>query len=388
SKLPAFENDRGALVLGACEALPEVQWGLLAEMEVNEALAPLSRVRFFVLSAMLFVAAMTWMLGMLVSRVVANPIQRLYKGVETIGRGDLDHRILTGGGDEIGQISQAIDKMAANLKKMTVLRDKLATEIADRKRAEKELALKNEQLKDVNRRLAEQAQVDELTGLVNRRRFYEILSGEFERIRRYAGPLSMLMCDIDHFKQVNDTTGHAFGDLVLRRVASVLEKGCRKVDAVCRYGGDEFAVVMPGTTSDNAFRLAERLRKALGKTAVEDGEDRAKVTASFGIAGVEAGQATNPDDLVRLSDKALYAAKRGGRNRTINSRDVPAEKGQGYSDAIEEVLALQDQVSALSAQSQEALFESVLGLAQAQEARDKYLAGHSRNVAHLAVGIA
>ncbi|MDP6380648.1 MAG: diguanylate cyclase, partial [Phycisphaerae bacterium] len=243
-------------------------------------------------------------------------------------------------------------------------------DITERKRAEEELDAKNRQLEQANIRLAQLARADELTGLANRRRFYEMLASEFERIRRYANPLSLVMCDIDHFKQVNDTCGHVFGDQTLQEVAALLDAGSRQVDTVARDGGEEFMIILPGTTSGDAFRLAERLRRSLSEAIVTNGKHQVKVTASFGVAGMESGRRGTVDDLVRMADEALYAAKRAGRNCTVTWDQIAAKGAAVSSNGAEQIQELQKTMAALSVNSQEALFQAIMGLAQAQEARD------------------
>ncbi|MDK1032003.1 MAG: diguanylate cyclase, partial [Planctomycetia bacterium] len=195
-------------------------------------------------------------------------------------------------------------------------------DITQRKRAEQAVADKSRQLEKANRLLAKQAKYDELTHILNRRGFYEVLSAEAERVHRYASPLAIVMCDIDHFKRINDLYGHDFGDVVLREVASILDSESRNVDTTARYGGDEFMIVLPSTSCDKAYQVAERIRARLAEATITDGKHEVQITASFGVAGIEAGEDAAAAELPRLADEALYAAKRAGRNRTVNRRDT------------------------------------------------------------------
>ncbi len=162
-----------------------------------------------------------------------------------------------------------------------------------------------------------QAVTDELTGLANRRRFQETLGTEVERSRRFEAPVALVMLDIDNFKRVNDTHGHQTGDLVLREVGRIVRESSREVDTPARYGGEELAMVLPGTDLEGAFNLAERVRQEVGalRLALPDG-GTLQVTASFGAA-------THPDTaedgrgLVAAADEALYEAKRTGKDRTV-----------------------------------------------------------------------
>jgi len=164
-------------------------------------------------------------------------------------------------------------------------------------------------------RLKHLAGHDGLTELLNHRHTREQLQREFDRVSRYAGSLSLLMIDIDHFKQVNDRHGHPTGDTVLREVARVVKEAVRAVDLVGRYGGEEFAAILPQTDVQEARLLAERLRKAVEALAVPAPNAIVRVTISTGIASYPAPNVASPDDLIREADRALYRAKQDGRNR-------------------------------------------------------------------------
>ena len=159
------------------------------------------------------------------------------------------------------------------------------------------------------------AYVDPLTKCYNRRGFEEHLQVELQRAQRYDRSIALMLVDLDDFKSVNDRLGHPAGDHLLRRFASLLSTTFRTSDVVSRYGGDEFAVIFPETSSSEAERLAERLR-ALLRDTIPDGIITREVTASCGVASYpqDAGGA---DSLVAASDRALYAAKRGGRDRVV-----------------------------------------------------------------------
>jgi diguanylate cyclase (GGDEF)-like protein len=165
-----------------------------------------------------------------------------------------------------------------------------------------------------------QAVTDELTGLFNRRRFQEAMATEVERSRRFGQPVGLVLLDLDDFKSVNDTHGHQQGDLVLREVARVLRETSREIDEPARYGGEELAVVLPGTDLEGAYNLAERVRAGIEELAlpVLDGEGILRVTASFGVATLP-GSAEDMRGLVAAADEALYRAKRAGKNRTVRA---------------------------------------------------------------------
>jgi diguanylate cyclase (GGDEF)-like protein/PAS domain S-box-containing protein len=167
------------------------------------------------------------------------------------------------------------------------------------------------QEKALRQRLEHQSRTDALTGLFNRRYFDQELHKEFQLAQRYQQPVSLVLFDIDHFKKFNDQYGHDQGDRVLQAVAEVVSRNVQHVAEVCRYGGEEFAVIMPGSDLDGGCEQAEKLRRLIGELAV----DQLQVTSSFGVAMVPHAGIDSPEALVKAADEALYRAKEGGRNR-------------------------------------------------------------------------
>ena len=158
--------------------------------------------------------------------------------------------------------------------------------------------------------------LDSMTRLVNYRHFFELLDQEAYRAARYDTPLSLIIADIDHFKNINDTHGHPNGDLVIKAVANCLKSSLRESDVAARYGGEEFAVILPHTHKKAALIVAERLRKLITATTIEIENQTICVTASFGVTTTK-GKNKNPAImLVKQADKALYRAKKMGRNRS------------------------------------------------------------------------
>lgn len=193
----------------------------------------------------------------------------------------------------------------------------LLRDITERARMERDLLQASDALRGANQDLKRLANTDVLTGLANRRRFMEALEAEIDRAERYDRALSLVLVDLDHFKEVNDTHGHAGGDEVLRAVAGVLAAVCRDVDLAARIGGEEFAILLPETDARGAERVAER---TLGRIA--DGHHRAPSGAGFHItasAGVSSlgREVTSGEGLLQAADDALYRAKSEGRNRVI-----------------------------------------------------------------------
>jgi diguanylate cyclase (GGDEF)-like protein len=169
--------------------------------------------------------------------------------------------------------------------------------------------------------LEQLAVMDGVTGLYNRRYFQQRLSEEFGRALRYKDPFALMMFDVDHFKQVNDTYGHPFGDRVLEGTARLIRSCTRNVDICCRCGGDEFAIILPRTSQEGARTVADRFLRKMRESvhAVEGRTDartaQVRVTASTGISVFSPDHASTPETLVRLADQALYRSKREGRDR-------------------------------------------------------------------------
>lgn len=174
--------------------------------------------------------------------------------------------------------------------------------------------------------LANLAEMDSLTGLYNRMSLDSIGEREMQRAQERQTPLSLVLFDLDHFKEINDRLGHQAGDLALRRAAELVEGVIRDSDFAFRYGGEEFLVVLPGADADQATRVAERLRAEMNHSRFDVGEHTIDLRASFGVAQCRPQQATW-DDCVAAADRALYAAKRAGRNRVVTLPEQPPGQG-------------------------------------------------------------
>lgn len=165
--------------------------------------------------------------------------------------------------------------------------------------------------------LSQRARIDGMTGLWNRAYFDERLAQEVQEARRHGGSVALVMADLDHFKSVNDTWGHPFGDRVIEVFAEILATR-RDHDIACRYGGEEFAVIMPRATRRDAAIVAERWRAQL-ESRHWDRAPNQRITASFGVADLDTAQDGSPLAIVKSADEALYASKEGGRNRVTQA---------------------------------------------------------------------
>jgi diguanylate cyclase (GGDEF)-like protein len=195
-------------------------------------------------------------------------------------------------------------------------------DISTRKKAEADLHAVNKRLKqqlgeiqNLQEKLREQAMRDSITGVYNRRYLEETLSREISHAQRKIYPLSVIMLDIDFFKKVNDTYGHKVGDDVLISLSQLLQAETRDSDCVSRYGGDEFVMVMPEMTEEDAFQRAELWRDAIKNKDFLIGENKVSVTVSMGISTFPAN-GSDSEALLKAADEALYQAKATGRDRT------------------------------------------------------------------------
>jgi diguanylate cyclase (GGDEF)-like protein len=167
------------------------------------------------------------------------------------------------------------------------------------------------------------SQSDGLTGLYNHRTFHELLASELARSRRYLRPLSLMMIDIDDFKQFNDRNGHPTGDIALRKVGWLFREKTRRCDFVCRYGGEEFAIIVPETDLEGARTVAQRLRAAIDESPfdTEANMPPGRLTVSIGVASFPS-EAQTKEELVERADRALYEAKQRGKNRTYTWKET------------------------------------------------------------------
>jgi len=167
-----------------------------------------------------------------------------------------------------------------------------------------------------NRRLEALATTDPLTRVLNRRALLDRLTAEVDRARRFNSSLTLLLLDVDHFKEINDTAGHLAGDAVLRQLGALLEDAVRKVDVVARYGGEEFVVILPETATDGGIIFAERLRERIEMQSYDVGGERpVNLTVSIGVATFPSPRVATTEDFFARADEALYRAKSGGRNQ-------------------------------------------------------------------------
>ena len=271
-------------VLGTLEPVERLHWAAIAEVPSTAAFRQIEHLRNVtaVVVAIMFISVglLAYALGLL----IVHPLDRLSEGAATVARGDLAVDLPVVGGGEVGKLTEVFNHMVGRIREGRDALQKLSV-------------------------------TDGLTGLYNRRRLMETLDAEAERSQRGAGPFTVLMADVDHFKKYNDTHGHQAGDEVLTRVAAILKEVTRQVDCAARYGGEEFVVLLPQTPMEGAAEVAERLRDRVRAAGAKSGEP---VTVSVGVAEFPKNGDT-PQAIIAAADAALYRAKADGRDRVARS---------------------------------------------------------------------
>jgi len=297
----------GREVVGTLERVPQAAWMVVAEVSADAAFEEVRRFRdaalLLVTLLLVAVAASGYRFGLLIVR----PLDRLTQGAAEVAAGDLAVDLPEAGGGEVGSLTTVFNHMVSRLRE-----------------GRRELDVINERLREKNEELERLSVTDGLTGLANHRFLMQRLAEEGARSNRTNREFTVLMADVDHFKQYNDTFGHPAGDEVLKQVAAIVRDSTRTVDCVARYGGEEFAVVMPETTAAGGLAVAERIRSRI---AAEKFPGR-QITLSIGVAQFPR-DADLPQGVIAVADRALYQAKREGRDRVVQAEGKP-RAGKGH----------------------------------------------------------
>lgn len=277
----------------------------------------------------LLMAAGSFMLWDLATSVVrhADSLDAPRRPAPTAGTSRPSPSLETTAVQQYVQQSDEVDSLMHSFSRMLGTIEQQASDVNEYARrldtAYKELESTSAQLKEFSFK-------DEVTGLYNRRFFSIRLEEEVSRYRRFNHPVSVVLLDLDGFKAVNDDLGHGAGDETLRAMAEILLKQSRGINVICRYGGDEFAVLLVETSKGGARLYADRIRYVLSTWTFAHGR---RVTASFGIASLPEDVAPAAEELIRAADEALYAAKRAGKNRVSVHEDVAATRSGGRPGA-------------------------------------------------------
>jgi diguanylate cyclase (GGDEF)-like protein len=289
----------GRDVIGTLEYVPQVNWAVISELSSKSAFAQVRRFRdiaiLVIALLLILVSATGYRLGLLIAR----PLDRLTKGAGEVAAGDLAVDLPEApGGGEVGYLTDVFNHMVSRLRE-----------------GRRELDLIHETLRKKNEELEMLSTTDSLTGLDNHRSLMQRLDEEEARCKRERRTFSVLVGDVDHFKQYNDAFGHPAGDEVLKAISDIMREAARPVDCVARYGGEEFVVLMPDASAAEALDLAEHIR---ARVAAKKFMGR-KMTLSIGVASFPE-DADGAEALISIADEALYQAKREGRDRSIRAR--------------------------------------------------------------------
>ena len=292
---------RGFEVLGSLRKVPGAPWSVVSEVSAAAALEQVQNFRNFgllvVALLLLVVAGTAYRLGL----IIVGPLERLTRGAAEVASGDFDvdlpRDVSVSDAGEVGALTSVFTHMVSRLRT-----------------GRQELASANQSLRAKNEELERLSVTDGLTGLANHRALMQRLHEEGIRAKRTARAFCVIMADVDHFKQYNDSFGHPAGDLVLKQVASLLKDSTRTVDCVARYGGEEFAVLLPETEMSGALEVAERIRAKVERAEFPN----RSVTLSIGVAEFPRDAETTSEIIV-VADAALYVAKHSGRNQVAQA---------------------------------------------------------------------
>jgi|GEM_PF-3301686 len=261
-------------------------WILTISIPRGFALAPMIALRNQLIIITIIIGLVSAIIAILLSRTITRPLVRLSKAASEVGGGNLGIAVKVSSGDEVGALAGTFNDMV-------------------------------KKLDELNRELQRAATVDKLTGALNRGRIDQLLQLEMERSRRYHTPLALIMLDLDHFKRINDTYGHLEGDQVLKAVVASIRQNLRSADALGRWGGEEFLVILPQTGLAQAAVAAEKVRHCVEKRAPDH---VCCATVSCGVAVLREGD--SEDSFLKRADVALYAAKHRGRNRVVSETEA------------------------------------------------------------------
>jgi len=287
-----YQRPDGREVVAILRRVPQLRWAAVVEVPRAEAFADLAQLRNVTVFMVFVLVVGAGLVAYALGTLIARPLERLSSAAAKVTSGDLSVELPAGGSGEVGYLTRAFAHLVSRLR-------------------EREGQTELERL----------SVTDALTGLYNRRHLMGTLANEVQRSRRLRRTFSVLMADVDHFKQYNDTGGHLAGDAALVKVAEILRKSTRGVDSVARYGGEEFLVMLIEAPLTTAAIVAERIRARVASEPFEGG----KVTVSIGIAEYPSHGDT-PEELIASADAAMYRAKSQGRDRVIAASGGPPQE--------------------------------------------------------------
>ncbi|MAG33417.1 MAG: hypothetical protein CL908_21280 [Deltaproteobacteria bacterium] len=312
-QITEYEDAAGNRLVGNLATIGRSGWVIAAETEHARAFAAAIAITNQIFIVDVCIILLFSVLAYKITLAIMQPIEALSQGAQRISEGHVNHQIPTpaNNDDELGLLTHTFNEMMKKLRsnQLEIEQDRLR------------LAEKNEELQRANEILAQLSITDGLTKLHNHRYFQDHLTREIKRVSRTMAPLSLILLDIDDFKLLNDTHGHAAGDEVLMSLASVMNDSARESDLIARYGGEEFVVLMPNTDLAGAVHLAEKIRMAVESTRLIIGDSMKpiEITISLGVALYH----DNRREFFAEADRALYRAKAAGKNCVIIAGSNP-----------------------------------------------------------------
>ncbi|HHT9155516.1 MAG TPA: diguanylate cyclase, partial [Candidatus Tripitaka sp. YC43] len=296
----------------------------------------------------------------LTSLFIKRPLRDLVGSIEEVTRGKWGKTVEVKTRDVLGWVAQSFNTLSLELEKTM-----------------KALETEKLELEEANKRLQESSIKDFLTGLYNHYFFQQVLEVEYLKASRHAIPFSLIMLDVDGFKHINDTFGHPFGDFVLQEMGRRIKEPLRRTDIACRYGGEEFVILLPHTNYEGAQTVIQRLKEGLQGRAFQNNIDSCNITVTMGISSLEEPEVKKETDLVRLADEALLEGKSRGGNCVILASQTRRRPGVDAT-VLEEY---RRRLVTSEKNMKRAYMDSVKTLLRALEAKDTYSAVHSCLVA-------
>lgn len=311
---------------------PGLGWITVTRQAVNAAFTPIRSLQLQIFMVGFLISLLFLVVGWVMAGQIAQPLLALSSAARRIRQGDMSAQLpVVPSYTEVNVLSTSLSGLVSSLlqheaelqslnesleqrvhdrtEALMQTNAELTKEIAERRRVEQEREVLIKQLKQL-------AETDALTGLFNRRAFFSLAEREMKRTQRHELPLSVVVFDVDRFKQINDTHGHAIGDQVLQSVAQICQSLARDIDILARYGGEEFVLLVQDADAETARNVAERLRAGIMQLEIPSDSGPITVTASFGVAATRT-PISELAPLLQQADAALYAAKRAGRNRVV-----------------------------------------------------------------------
>ncbi len=305
---------QGKQVVGALKKMSTLDWGIVAEKERAKAYAQIVQLRNFTMALVTGLLLVIGLGAYLLGLSMVRPLDRLTSGATRVAAGDLEVDVPVQSRSEVGYLTEVFNSMVTRLRQ-----------------GREKLAAINETLRQKNEELHQISITDSLTGLHNRKHLMDTVGIEVARSRRHSHTFALLIVDIDHFKEYNDTFGHLAGDEVLRRLASVFKASIRSCDYAARYGGEEFIFLLPETGAAEGARAAERIRSRVAEKKFGSNDKPVGVTISVGVAAYP-NNGGDPESIIRNADDALYKAKELGRNRVVVAGEGRGEKAAEQSE--------------------------------------------------------